>query len=88
MKWKWYIYILQCQDNSYYTGCTWDSSNRLEQHLLKLGGEYTRNHGVKKLVYQEEFEDLTQARQREIQIKSWSRVKKEKLIKGEWNKEW
>ena len=88
MRWKWYVYILECIDGSYYTGCTWNAGNRLEQHLSKLGGEYTKEHGVKALVYQEEFADLTEARQREIQIKSWSRVKKEKLILGEWQKEW
>jgi len=27
-------------------------------------------------------------RKREIQIKDWSRKKKEKLIKGDWKKEW
>lgn len=88
MKWKWYVYILQCQDDSYYTGCTWNASNRLEQHLSKLGGEYTKNHGVKKLVYQEEFDDLDQARKRELQIKDWNRSKKEMLINGEWKNDW
>jgi predicted GIY-YIG superfamily endonuclease len=60
----------------------------LEQHLSKLGGEYTKQHGVKGLVYLEEFENLDQARQREIQIKGWARVKKERLINGKWGKEW
>lgn len=88
MKWKWYVYILLCKDNSYYTGCTWNCSDRLEQHLSKLGGEYTKNHGVKKLVYQEEFDDLDQARKRELQIKDWNRSKKEMLINGKWKKDW
>jgi putative endonuclease len=88
MKWKWYVYILQCKDGSYYTGCTWNCSNRLEQHLSGIGGKYTSEHGVEKLVYQEEFDNLDQAKQRETQIKDWNKYKKEKLIKGEWSKDW
>jgi predicted GIY-YIG superfamily endonuclease len=36
----------------------------------------------------EEHEDLEVARKREIQIKNWSQEKKEKLINGEWKKDW
>ena len=85
-KWKWYIYIIKCKDDSYYTGMTWDLSIRYEQHLSKFGSKYTTRHGVKKLVYLEEFEDFDEARYREKQIKGWTRVKKEKLINGEWKK--
>ena len=28
----WYVYILKCIDNSYYTGCTNNQKNRLERH--------------------------------------------------------
>ena len=41
---------------------------------------------AEKLVYLEEYENLEVARRREKQIKGWSRIKKEKLIKGEWGK--
>lgn len=88
MQWKWYVYILLCEDGRYYTGCAWNTGTRFEQHPSKLGGKYTSKHGVKELVYSEEFEDLEQARKREIQIKNWSRAKKENLINGKWQKEW
>ena len=87
-KWKWFVYVIECMDDSYYTGCTWNISNRLEQHVSSLGSEYTKKHGVKKLVYCEEHEDLETARKRERQIKDWSQEKKKKLISGEWSKEW
>lgn len=87
-KWKWYVYILECQDNYYYTGLTWKPEIRYEQHLSGFGGKYTAEHGVKKLAYLEEHDDLEVARKREIQIKKWNREKKEKLINGDWNKEW
>ncbi|MDP3244873.1 MAG: GIY-YIG nuclease family protein [bacterium] len=84
--WKWYVYIIECKDNSYYTGMTWRADLRYDQHLSGLGGKYTNEHGVKRLAYLEEFENLAEARQREKQIKGWTREKKEKLIKGEWGK--
>lgn len=85
-KWKWFVYILECLDESYYTGMTWSVSNRFEQHISKLGGRYTREHGVKKLVYLEEYENLEEARMREKQIQGWTREKKQKLISGDWGK--
>ena len=84
--WKWYVYIIQCRDNTYYTGLTRDPQIRNEQRLSKFGSRYTSTHGAKKLVYLEEYEDLEVARNREKQIKDWNRNKKEKLIKGEWGK--
>ncbi|MBN1779007.1 MAG: GIY-YIG nuclease family protein [Candidatus Buchananbacteria bacterium] len=83
-KWKWYIYIIECQDRSYYTGMTWNPDLRWQQHLFGLGGEYTKIHKPKRLVYLEEYENLEHARIRERQIKGWTRKKKEKLIRGEW----
>lgn len=82
--WHWYIYIIECLDGTYYTGLTWDVRRRLEQHLSRLGGRYTAEHGVKRLVYVEQHSDFQTARGRERQIKDWSRVKKEKLINGDW----
>ena len=87
-RWKWYVYILECKDGSYYTGCTWNTAERLPQHASGLGGKYTQKHGISNLVYCEEFDDLELARKREKQIKGWTREKKEKLISGKWGKEW
>jgi len=86
MSWKWYVYILECLDGTYYTGMTWSPDNRFIQHLSGLGSEYTKEHPPKAMVYLEEYEDLELARKREIQIKDWSRIKKQKLISGEWGK--
>lgn len=87
-QWKWYVYILECLDGTYYTGLTWKPEIRYDQHLSRFGGKYTAKHGVKRLVYLEEHDDLETARRREKQIKDWSQAKKKKLITGEWKKEW
>lgn len=77
--WKWYVYIIECKDGLYYTGITWDLGKRLEQHKSGKGSKFTEKHGFKELKYSEEFEDLYQARSREIQLKDFSRKKKEAL---------
>ena len=40
----WYVYLLQCADNSLYCGITTDPARRLEQHngLRPGGARYTR----------------------------------------------
>lgn len=86
MRWKWYVYILECEDKSYYTGVTWKPDNRWTQHLSGVGSNYTSKHKPIKVAYIEEYESLEEARLRENQIKGWMRTKKEKLIKGIWKK--
>lgn len=85
-KWKRYVYIVECIDGTYYTGCTWKIPNRMDQHISRLGSKYTQKHGFKKLVYYEEWDDLQDARKREKQIKDWNQEKKKKLISGKWRK--
>ena len=87
-RWKWYIYIIECLNGRYYTGCTWNIAKRIEQHISRLGSKYTSKYGFKKLVYYEAFDNLEDARNREKQIKNWSQAKKRKLISGEWRREW
>lgn len=84
--WKWFVYILECQDGSYYTGLSYRYDQRYEQHLSGLGGKYTAIHGVKKLVYVEEYDNFEEAKLRENQIHGWTRKKKENLIMSIWTK--
>lgn len=79
-KWKWYVYIIECLDGTYYTGRTWSINIRYEQHKSGLGSKYTSRHGVKALVYFEEHEEFEIARERELQIKDWSQQKKRKIL--------
>jgi len=84
--WKWYVYIIECEDKSYYTGLTWQPNPRWTQHFAGLGSKYTSKHKPRAVVWLEEHDDLEVARRREKQIKGWRGSKKEKLIKGEWGK--
>ncbi|CAN5168908.1 GIY-YIG nuclease family protein [soil metagenome] len=87
MHWKWYVYIIECLDGSYYVGKTWKVDIRYDQHNSGLGGKYTKEHGVKKLVYFEEYDNFNDVSLREKQLKGWTREKKEKLITGVWTKQ-
>lgn len=77
----WFTYILLCRDGSLYTGCTNNLQKRFSEHKNGKGGRYTRSHKPIKLVYQEQFNTQSEALKREIQIKSWSREKKIKILK-------
>ena len=78
---KYYVYILECADKTLYIGCTNNLKKRVDQHnKSKQGAHYTKIRRPVKLVYSEIIKTGREARQREIEIKSWRREKKLKLI--------
>jgi len=79
---KWIVYILQCNDGSFYTGITPNLERRFQEHKEGRGGRYTSLHKPSRIAYSENFMTRSDALKRERQIKGWSRQKKENLIKG------
>lgn len=77
---KHYVYILQCKDNTLYTGYTVNIEERIRLHEAGKGAKYTRGRGPFRLVYQESFATKAEAMQREYEIKQWNRAKKIALI--------
>ena len=78
----WYVYILECSDNSFYTGHTNNLSERVERHNSRRGSSHTAARLPVKLVWYEVYENEISATKRETQIKKWSRAKKLALIDG------
>ena len=79
---KYFVYILECSDKSFYVGCTNNLERRIKQHNnSKWGAHYTKIRRPVFLVYSEELNTLTDARRRESEIKGWRREKKLTLIK-------
>ena len=76
----WSVYILECDNDSYYTGITNDLGRRILQHRKGQGAKYTRAFGVRGLLWSIEVADRSVASKLEIQIKRMSRLEKEKLI--------
>ncbi len=77
-----FVYMLLCQDGSYYIGASNNVDKRLKDHLNGKGGKYTKSHKPLKLVYQQKFATKSEALKREFQLKQWSRSKKDMLIKS------
>lgn len=76
------VYILKCNDSSLYVGCTNNLPARIKEHNeSKRGAHYTKMRRPVTLVHTEEYATLREARGRELEIKSWYRAKKLKLIK-------
>lgn len=80
-----WVYLLKCADQSYYTGHTDNLENRLAQHHGKeISSCYTATRLPVTLVYSQEFSTRMEALVSERRIKGWSRKKKEALISGDW----
>ena len=75
-----YVYIVQCRDNTLYTGYTVDIDRRLEAHQEGLASKYTRGRTPVNLVYCEDLPTKSDALRREMQIKKMSRTEKMLLI--------
>ena len=81
-----YVYIVKCSDNSYYTGMTNSIDRRIFEHnSCKNTDCYTFIRRPVALVWFESFSDPTQAIMIEKQLKGWSRKKKEALINEDWD---
>ena len=79
-----YVYILRCSDDSYYTGLTEDLEIRLAQHQMGELPGYTKSRRPVQLVFADEFSTMDEAIGRERQIKGWSKSKKAALIAEDW----
>ena len=89
-----HTYILECADNTLYTGYTNNLEKRLAEHNgikivngvakdneSKLGAKYTKARRPVILKYSESFDSKSEAMKREIQIKKLTRQEKLDLIK-------
>lgn len=75
-----YTYIVQCSDNSYYTGWTNNLEKRIHAHNTGTGAKYTRSRLPVTLVYYESYATKQEAMRREYAIKQLSRTQKEALV--------
>ncbi|OHD58683.1 MAG: hypothetical protein A2014_08135 [Spirochaetes bacterium GWF1_49_6] len=80
-----YMYILQCRDETYYTGSTWNLEQRLSEHQAGEGANYTSKRLPVSLVYYKEYTRIEAAFNREKQVQGWSHAKKDSLMEGDEN---
>lgn len=74
-----YVYMAKNNTDKLYVGVSENPYSRLKEHNTQRGSIFTKL-GNFRIVFQEKYSTLAEARQREIQIKKWRRDKKEMLI--------
>lgn len=79
---KWYVYILQCGDQTLYCGVSDDVQRRLEIHRSGKGAKYTRGRGPLQVVYVEACASHSDALKREYAVKRLPRLKKLEMIES------
>tara|TARA_Y100000768_G_C23514950_1_gene467703 strand:- start:237 stop:527 length:291 start_codon:yes stop_codon:yes gene_type:complete len=78
---QYHVYILQCSDDSFYTGITNNIDKRIEEHNSEdYPKSYVHKRRPVQLVWYASFTNPQAAINKEKQIKRWSRAKKQALI--------
>ncbi len=80
-----WVYILRCADDSYYTGHTENLEIRIGQHQLGAVAGYTATRLPVTLVWSQPTATREEALSAERQVKGWSRKKKEAMMRGDWS---
>ena len=75
-----HVYVVECDDGTYYTGYTTDVERRVAEHNDGTGAKYTRGRRPVELVHAESFDTQSAAMQREYAIKQLRRPAKERLV--------
>ncbi len=76
---NWIVYILECADQTLYTGITNDLDHRIHEHENGRGAKYTRGRAPFKLFFSESHSSRSHALKREAEIKSFDRATKLRL---------
>lgn len=76
-----FVYMLVCEDGSFYLGSTINVDKRFQVHLSGKGASYTRSHKPIRIVYSEELIDKSTALKREVVLKKLTHAQKHALIK-------
>ena len=80
-----WVYILTCNDDSYYTGHTDNLERRIAMHQTGKIDGYTGSRLLIELAFSAHFTTRREALEMERRIKGWSRKKKEAMMRGDWD---
>ena len=70
MEKKWVVYILECLDDSFYTGTTNDVDKRMKTHQSGKGSKYVARKGFRRLIATKECKDKSDACKAEYFVKT------------------
>lgn len=77
----WFLYLLECEDGSIYTGITVDVDQRYAAHVSGTGARYTRSHPPRRLLAVFELDDRSAASKAEYEVKRLSASQKRALCR-------
>jgi putative endonuclease len=77
-----FVYIVASRSRTLYIGITGNLRRRIFEHKLKLRGGFTARYNCNRLVWFQQFEEVTAAIDREKELKGWLRAKKKVLIES------
>jgi putative endonuclease len=81
---KFYVYMLRCNDGTFYVGHTDDLERRLAEHNAGRYEGYTSTRRPLTIVYSQDFGSRDDAKKAEWKLKRWSTKKKQALINNNW----
>lgn len=73
---RWFLYLLECRDGSYYAGISTDVEARFRAHRAGKGARYTRAHPPLRILASRAYADRSAAARAEWQIKQLPRERK------------
>jgi len=81
-KGRFFVYIVQCRDGTYYTGYTKDLENRIALHKSGRGAKYVKNKLPAELVYAKQYRYYKNALNEEKRVKTLTRQQKSELVRS------
>lgn len=72
----WFVYLLECADNTLYCGITTDTDRRVAEHNAGTGAKYTRARRPVRMIAYRSCPDKSSALRLEIALKKLPRNRK------------
>jgi putative endonuclease len=79
---SWYLYVIECEDGSLYTGIAVDPHMRYAAHCVGQGARYTRSHPPRRLLVTLVFPDRSSALKEEYRVKQMSAAEKRRFVRA------
>ncbi|MEK6315664.1 GIY-YIG nuclease family protein [Burkholderia gladioli] len=79
---SWYLYLIECEDGSVYTGITTDVDARFAQHANGTGARYTRSRKPRAVLASFALADRSSASRAEYWVKRLTPAQKRELAGG------
>ena len=73
---SWVLYLLECENGTYYAGITTDLERRFAEHVFGIGARYTRANPPRRVLAAKEFPDRASASRAEAALKKLPRAEK------------